>query len=164
MKRVGDYGRSGAHRQALLGGWWRRAARWWMPRFGIDYAALRSKFSALTLCGGVIGMTNKQPPDDVSIGKFDILATYAYAKALLDVMTDDEAKQRGMVAAIMGAQARLGIRKEQHEEFQTQIRTSGLSASALIEVGKGSPIGRPGAAGKDVEGVWPLLMLQRRQD
>ncbi len=65
-------------------------------------------------------MTNKQPLDDVTIGKFDILATYAYARALLDGMTDDEAKQRGMVAAIMGAQARLGIRKEHHEEFQAQ--------------------------------------------
>ena len=65
-------------------------------------------------------MEKKQPSDDVSIGKFDILATYAYAKALLDGRDDDEAKQRGMVAAIMGAQARLGIRKEHHEEFQTQ--------------------------------------------
>ena len=65
-------------------------------------------------------MTKRQPLDDVTIGKFDILATYAYAKALLDGMTDDEAKQRGMVAAIMGAQARLGIRKEHHEEFQAQ--------------------------------------------
>jgi len=43
-------------------------------------------------------------------------------------------------------------------------RTSGLPASALIEVGKGLPLGRPEAAGKDVEGVWPLLMLQRRKD
>ena len=50
----------------------------------------------------------KKLPGDVPIGKFDILATYAYAKALLDGMDDDEAKQRGMVAAIMGAQARLG--------------------------------------------------------
>jgi hypothetical protein len=65
-------------------------------------------------------MTKRQPLDDVSIGKFDILATYTYARALLDGMTDDEAKQRGMVAAIMGAQARLGIRKEHHEEFQAQ--------------------------------------------
>jgi len=62
----------------------------------------------------------KKLPGDVPIGKFDILATYAYARALLDGMTDDEAKQRGMVAAIMGAQARLGIRKEHHEEFQAQ--------------------------------------------
>jgi len=65
-------------------------------------------------------MTKRQPLDDVSIGKFDILATYAYARALLDGMSDDEAKQRGMVAAIMGAQPRLGIRKEHHEEFQAQ--------------------------------------------
>ncbi len=62
----------------------------------------------------------KKLPGDVPIGKFDILATYAYAKALLDGMDDDEAKQRGMVAAIMGAQARLGVRKEHHEEFQAQ--------------------------------------------
>ncbi len=62
----------------------------------------------------------KKPPDNVSIGKFDILATYACVQALLDGMTDDEAKQRGMVAAIMGAQSRLGIRKEHHEEFQAQ--------------------------------------------
>ena len=62
----------------------------------------------------------KKLPGDVPIGKFDILATCTYAQALLDGMTDDEAKQRGMVAAIMGAQARLGIRKDHHEEFQTQ--------------------------------------------
>ncbi len=65
-------------------------------------------------------MAQKQPSDDVSIGKFDILATYAYAHALLSGMDDDQAKQRGLVAAIMGAQARLGIRKEHHEEFQAQ--------------------------------------------
>ena len=56
----------------------------------------------------------------MSIGKFDILATYVYAQALLHGLDDDEAKQRGMVAAIMGAQARLGVRKEHHEEFQAQ--------------------------------------------
>src|SRR6476660_4724452 len=65
-------------------------------------------------------MPKKPPSDDVSIGKFDILATYTYAEALLSGLNDDEAKQRGMVAAIMGAQARLGIRKEHHEEFQAQ--------------------------------------------
>jgi hypothetical protein len=68
----------------------------------------------------MMSMPKTQPPDDVSIGKFDILATYAYAHALLDGLNDEEAKQRGMVAAIMGAQARLGIRKEHHEEFQAQ--------------------------------------------
>jgi hypothetical protein len=65
-------------------------------------------------------MPKKPPSDDVSIGKFDILATYTYAHALLSGMDDDEAKQRGMVAAIMGAQARLGIRKEHKDEFQAQ--------------------------------------------
>ena len=65
-------------------------------------------------------MAKEQPSEDVSIGKFDILATYTYAQALLDGMDDDEAKQRGMVAAIMGAQARLGVRREHHEEFQAQ--------------------------------------------
>jgi hypothetical protein len=65
-------------------------------------------------------MPKKPPSDDVSIGKFDILATYTYAEALLSGLNDDEAKQRGMVAAIMGAQARLGVRKEHHEEYQAQ--------------------------------------------
>jgi isopentenyl diphosphate isomerase/L-lactate dehydrogenase-like FMN-dependent dehydrogenase len=65
-------------------------------------------------------MSKKNASSDVSIGKFDILATYTYAQALLDRLDDDEAKQRGMVAAIMGAQARLGVRKEHHEEFQAQ--------------------------------------------
>jgi hypothetical protein len=53
---------------------------------------------------------------DVRIGKFDILATYTYAKALLDGLDGEEAKQRGMVAAIMGAQARAGRRGSSHEE------------------------------------------------
>jgi uncharacterized sporulation protein YeaH/YhbH (DUF444 family) len=65
-------------------------------------------------------MVKTHEPHDVSIGKFDILAAYTYAQALLDGLNDDEAKQRGMVAAIMGAQARLGVRKEHHEEFQAQ--------------------------------------------
>ena len=65
-------------------------------------------------------MIKNHEPNDVSIGKFDILATYVYAQDLLNGLSDDEAKQRGMVAAIMGAQARLGIRKEHHEEFQAQ--------------------------------------------
>ena len=61
-----------------------------------------------------------EPASDVSIGKFDILTTYTYARALLEGLEDDEGKPRGMVAAIMGVQARLGIRKEHHEEFQAQ--------------------------------------------
>jgi hypothetical protein len=65
-------------------------------------------------------MAKSKPQGDVSIGKFDILATYVYARGLIDGLNDDEAKQRGMVAAIMGAQAKLGIRKEHHDEFQAQ--------------------------------------------
>ena len=65
-------------------------------------------------------MAKTPPSDDVSIGKFDILATYTYAQALLDGLADDEAKQRGMVAAIMGAQAHLGVRRERPEEFAAQ--------------------------------------------
>ena len=45
-------------------------------------------------------MARKKPADDVSIGKFDILATYAHARALLDGCDDDEPRERGMVAAV----------------------------------------------------------------
>src|SRR3954465_1970586 len=45
---------------------------------------------------------------DIAVGKFDILATYTYAKALLDGLGDDEARERGMVAAVMGAKAKSG--------------------------------------------------------
>jgi hypothetical protein len=58
-----------------------------------------------------------QAEDDVAIGKFDILATYTYARGLLEGLPDDEAKQRGIVAAIMGAQLRLGVRR-QHVDHQ----------------------------------------------
>ena len=58
----------------------------------------------------------KAKPGDVSIGKFDILATYTYAKALHDGLDDDEAKQRGMVAAIMGAKAKLGHAGGGHQD------------------------------------------------
>jgi hypothetical protein len=74
----------------------------------------------------------KSPSGDVSIGKFDILATYTYAHALLSGINDDEAKQRGMVAAIMGAQARLGIRKEHKEEFQAQKEAAEMKKKTTI--------------------------------
>jgi hypothetical protein len=61
----------------------------------------------------------KKPPADVAIGKFDILATYSYANAKLDGLPDDEAKERGMVAAVMGAQARLGARRRHDEDFRS---------------------------------------------
>jgi hypothetical protein len=58
--------------------------------------------------------------EDVSIGKFDILATYTYAKALLDGADESEARERGMVAAIMGARAKLGYasRKDYEDDKQ----------------------------------------------
>lgn len=46
--------------------------------------------------------------NDVTIGKFDILATYTYAHELLAGRDDDEARTRGMVAAVMGARAKQG--------------------------------------------------------
>ena len=61
-------------------------------------------------------MAREQPAESVPIGKFDILATYTYARALLDGLDDGEAKQRGMVAAIMGAKARLGHRGGSHDD------------------------------------------------
>lgn len=68
---------------------------------------------------------------DVSIGKFDILATYAYAKAFEDGLNDDDTKQRGMVAAIMGAQARLGVRKH-HDDFQARKDAAERKKKATI--------------------------------
>ncbi len=56
----------------------------------------------------------------VKIGKFDILATYTYAKALLDGASTEEAKVRGIVAAIMGAKAKLGHTGGSQKEHQTE--------------------------------------------
>jgi len=46
------------------------------------------------------------PRSDGLIGKFEILATYTYAKALRDGLPEPEARQRGIVAAVMGARSR----------------------------------------------------------
>jgi hypothetical protein len=57
-----------------------------------------------------------RPPNNVSIGNFDTLATYAHA--LLDGLVDDEAKPTGMVAAI-SAKARLGCTSwTQEDDFR----------------------------------------------
>ena len=77
-------------------------------------------------------MAKKHSSEDVSIGKFDILATYACAEALLHGSPDDEAKQRGMAAAIMGAQARSGVRTEYHEEFQARNQAAEKKKMATI--------------------------------
>ena len=52
--------------------------------------------------------------------KAQLWFVFAYARALLEGHDNNQAKQRGMVAAIMDAQARLEIRKEHQDEFQTQ--------------------------------------------
>jgi len=62
----------------------------------------------------------KSTPNRVSIGKFEILATYTYAASLLSGVGDALAKQRGMVAAIMGAKAKLGGHLAHHDEFEAQ--------------------------------------------
>ena len=71
-------------------------------------------------------MANKAPrrEADVAIGKFDILANNVYAHGLIDELKPDAAKQRGMVAAIMGAQAKRGIRKEHNEELYAQKKAA----------------------------------------
>jgi hypothetical protein len=76
-------------------------------------------------------MTEKAS-SDVSIGKFDILATYTYAHALISGLDDDEATQRGMVAAIMGARARRGVRRDHYEEFQAQKEAAERKKKATI--------------------------------
>ena len=57
---------------------------------------------------------------DIKIGKFDILATYTYAKALLDDASVDEAKVRGIVAAIMGGKAKLGHTGGSQKDHQAE--------------------------------------------
>lgn len=58
----------------------------------------------------------KRSLEDTSMSKFNILATYTYASGLLDGLDDDQARERGMVAAIMGARARLGRRGGTHHD------------------------------------------------
>jgi hypothetical protein len=57
---------------------------------------------------------------EVKIGKFDIIATYSYAKALFEGASTGEAKQRGIVAAIMGAKAKLGHTGGSQKDHQTE--------------------------------------------
>jgi hypothetical protein len=68
-------------------------------------------------------MAKSKPRGGVSIGKFDILAAYTYAKALLGGLSEDDSKVRGMVAAIMGAQMRMGVPRPAHardDHFQAE--------------------------------------------
>jgi hypothetical protein len=69
---------------------------------------------------------------DVSIGKFDVLATYTYARALLDGADDSEAKERGMVAAIMGARAKVGHTSGGHNDDQDDKKVAEEKKKATI--------------------------------
>jgi hypothetical protein len=67
---------------------------------------------------------------EILIGKFDILATFSYAKALLDGTDDSEAKERGIVAAIMGAKAKsgLGVDHKAEKTAAEKKKKSGITA------------------------------------
>ena len=65
-------------------------------------------------------LTEETMHDEIKIGKFEILATYSYAKALLDGASADDAKVRGIVAAIMGANAKLGHTGSSQKDHQTE--------------------------------------------
>jgi hypothetical protein len=47
-----------------------------------------------------------RPSSQPRIGKFELLATYTYARALRDGLTENASKERGITAAVMGARAR----------------------------------------------------------
>ena len=121
-------------------------------------------------------------PDDVSIGKFDILATYTYAKALLDGLDDDEAKERGMVAAIMGAKARLGhtggtttrTTRPQKEAAEKKKKTTITAESFDHQVADKMGVGTPrradlrtrmlGFLARHFGSVFVLALAQRAED
>ena len=63
-------------------------------------------------------MVKNDQPGGVRVGKFEILATYTYAKALLDGLPEGEAKERGMVAAVMGAKAKGGHGGGTHDDHK----------------------------------------------
>jgi hypothetical protein len=46
------------------------------------------------------------PSSHPRIGKFELLAIYTYARALRDGLTNNEAKERGITAAVIGARSR----------------------------------------------------------
>jgi hypothetical protein len=54
----------------------------------------------------VVGALASHPESGLLIGKFDLLATYTYARSLRDGFPEPEAKVRGITAAVMGARAR----------------------------------------------------------
>ena len=75
----------------------------------------------------------ERSPHDVRLGKFEVLAAYTYAKSLRDGLPDREAKERGIVAAVMGARSR-GIRRggrTQPADSSTARQTPGAKKKTL---------------------------------
>src|SRR5258707_1222598 len=70
------------------------------------------------------GDVTKKPPDDVSIGKFDILATYTNPSPRLGGGAGGGAKRGGRGGGIRGARARLGIRKTREDDFQAKKKAA----------------------------------------
>ena len=72
-------------------------------------------------------------PANISIGKFEILATFAYAQALLGGADDDEAKRLGLLDAVKGANYRRkkeGIGGKSEPEHD-RARESSVTAQAF---------------------------------
>lgn len=76
----------------------------------------------------------EKSPDGVRIGKFDILATYTLARGLRDGLSEGEARERGMVAAVMGAKARLGRKGSRPEDdYEADRRAAERKKSITAE-------------------------------
>jgi hypothetical protein len=73
-------------------------------------------FSFVSLTWHADGGQIVKAKGEILIGKFDILATYAYAQALAEGASEADAKQRGIVAAIMGAKVKLGYAHDHKAE------------------------------------------------
>lgn len=60
---------------------------------------------------------------DATIGKFDLLATHVFATALSHGLPEGEAKEKGMIAAIMGAKSKLArsAGRERAESSQKEL-------------------------------------------
>jgi hypothetical protein len=93
---------------------------------------------SLTLAKGVAVLAGStqvgsgvSPKQVVKIDKFQILASYTYTRALRDGMSDREAKERGIVAAVMGARSRgvgRGSRSQAGGSSATSARKKTLTA------------------------------------
>ncbi len=79
-------------------------------------------------------MANSKP-DEVRIGKFDLLATYMYARARLDGLPEVECKERGLVAALMGARPRLGSASGDYEDHQLRKEAAERKKKTRITAG-----------------------------